>query len=168
MTETISMEFYNSLCKRIDPETKAEWVAALRSGKYEQGKYTLRTPDNKFCCLGVYCDMKQIPFTMHNKEVQVDRENWVPMVVAHYGKGWINESHTAIPPSHAIPFVDDVDSRPPLRGFNGGHTLFFCVPQGPVNPDEPIEYETEAHALPMLNDEGFTFAQIADIIDYFL
>lgn len=32
------------------------WVEALRSGKYEQGKNGLRTKD-KFCCLGVACDI---------------------------------------------------------------------------------------------------------------
>lgn len=36
-----------------------EWLAALRSGKYKQGKDALRTADNKFCCLGVYCDILQ-------------------------------------------------------------------------------------------------------------
>lgn len=33
-----------------------EWVAALRSGEYEQGEGSLRT-GNKYCCLGVACDL---------------------------------------------------------------------------------------------------------------
>ena len=33
------------------------WIKALTSGKYKQGKYVLRTVDNKFCCLGVLCDL---------------------------------------------------------------------------------------------------------------
>lgn len=33
-----------------------EWVAALRSGKYEQTKGHLHTPEG-FCCLGVACDI---------------------------------------------------------------------------------------------------------------
>lgn len=33
------------------------WVAALRSYKYKQGKYFLRNKDDKFCCLGVLCDL---------------------------------------------------------------------------------------------------------------
>lgn len=37
----------------LDPEKKKAWVEALRSGKYLQGKYALRTKDNHFCCLGV-------------------------------------------------------------------------------------------------------------------
>jgi hypothetical protein len=33
-----------------------EWVDALRSGKYKQGKGTLRRGD-EFCCLGVLCEI---------------------------------------------------------------------------------------------------------------
>lgn len=36
-----------------------KWVAALRSGKYEQGKAALKTGD-RFCCLGVLCDISQV------------------------------------------------------------------------------------------------------------
>lgn len=36
---------------------KKAWVRALRSGKYKQGQNRLRTADNKFCCLGVLCDV---------------------------------------------------------------------------------------------------------------
>ena len=32
-------------------------AAELRSGKYEQGQMHLRTRDNKFCCLGVLCEL---------------------------------------------------------------------------------------------------------------
>lgn len=33
------------------------WVAALRSGKYKQGRTTLKNRDSEFCCLGVLCDI---------------------------------------------------------------------------------------------------------------
>lgn len=33
------------------------WVETLRSGKYEQGSFVLRSKDDKFCCLGVLCDI---------------------------------------------------------------------------------------------------------------
>lgn len=42
--------------QRMDPEKKAAWVAALRSGKYPQTKAALRTAAG-FCCLGVLCDI---------------------------------------------------------------------------------------------------------------
>lgn len=41
----------------MNQEIKKQWVEALRSGKYQQGRETLRTKDNKFCCLGVLCDL---------------------------------------------------------------------------------------------------------------
>lgn len=34
-----------------------KWVAALRSGKYKQGKGVLRSEKGKYCCLGVLCDV---------------------------------------------------------------------------------------------------------------
>ena len=37
---------------KLNPEAKAKWVAALRSGKYKQGHGRLRDGDT-FCCLGV-------------------------------------------------------------------------------------------------------------------
>ena len=40
----------------MDREIKARWVAALRSGEYEQGRGSLRMGD-AFCCLGVLCDI---------------------------------------------------------------------------------------------------------------
>lgn len=35
---------------------KARWVEALRSGKFEQGRFKL-SADGKFCCLGVLCEL---------------------------------------------------------------------------------------------------------------
>lgn len=40
----------------MDKELKKRWVAALRSGEYNQGRYTLRSRDG-FCCMGVLCDL---------------------------------------------------------------------------------------------------------------
>jgi hypothetical protein len=42
---------------KMNPEIKALWVAALRGGKYKQGKNKLRSSDNEFCCLGVLCNL---------------------------------------------------------------------------------------------------------------
>ncbi len=41
----------------MNKEIKAKWVAALRSGDYAQGKITLRSKGNQFCCLGVLCNL---------------------------------------------------------------------------------------------------------------
>lgn len=45
----------------MDPELKAEWVAALRSGNYRQGNHQLyRIDDQSFCCLGVLCEVAKL------------------------------------------------------------------------------------------------------------
>lgn len=40
----------------LNPEFKAKWLEALRSGKYKQGLNLLRKGD-EFCCMGVACDL---------------------------------------------------------------------------------------------------------------
>lgn len=46
---------------KMDPEVKAEWLAALRSGNYRQGRGYLRRNlgdgNEGFCCLGIVCDL---------------------------------------------------------------------------------------------------------------
>jgi hypothetical protein len=43
--------------ERLSPEFKAKWLAALRSGKYEQGRGFLRSENDCYCCLGVALDL---------------------------------------------------------------------------------------------------------------
>jgi hypothetical protein len=40
--------------QKLNPEFKAKWLAALRSGEYKQGSNKLIYGD-KYCCLGVAC-----------------------------------------------------------------------------------------------------------------
>ena len=72
----------------MNPAIKAEWVKALRSGNYAQGKGNLRTFDDKYCCLGVLCDIGQ-------------RKAWTrrdDSYMYHYEHGG-NTSYTALPGS---------------------------------------------------------------------
>jgi hypothetical protein len=41
----------------MNPEVKAEWVKALRSGEYKQTKNLLHKVGGGFCCLGVLCEL---------------------------------------------------------------------------------------------------------------
>lgn len=41
----------------MNKEIKEKWVAALRSGKYRQGKKVLNHYNESFCCLGVLCEL---------------------------------------------------------------------------------------------------------------
>jgi len=53
-----------------------EWIEALRSGEYQQGKYSLKVNENTYCCLGVLCDkvkpkkwkLKGEDYTIYNQE----------------------------------------------------------------------------------------------------
>jgi len=40
----------------MNPEIKAKWLDALRSGEYKQTRYRMKTGEG-FCCLGVLCDL---------------------------------------------------------------------------------------------------------------
>ena len=44
----------------MNPELKAKWLTALRSGQYDQGRHRLRTDDNHYCCLGVLCEVSNV------------------------------------------------------------------------------------------------------------
>lgn len=57
----------------MNPEVKAKWVAALRSGEYEQAKGVLRKADS-YCCLGVLCDLSGIDTWAKDVE---DMNDWV-------------------------------------------------------------------------------------------
>ena len=43
--------------REMQPEILAAWIQALESGEYDQGRKVLRSTDNKYCCLGVVCDI---------------------------------------------------------------------------------------------------------------
>lgn len=49
-------------------ERRAALSAALRSGKYKQGRFALRRADNTYCCLGVYADICGVEWHLY-KEV---------------------------------------------------------------------------------------------------
>lgn len=44
------------MTNKMNPEVKVLWLAALRSGEYEQGASALKR-GGKYCCLGVLCDL---------------------------------------------------------------------------------------------------------------
>ncbi len=46
--------------EKMNPEVKAAWVKALRSGEYSQGTGQLRSAEEKYCCLGVLCDIAPV------------------------------------------------------------------------------------------------------------
>lgn len=72
-------------------------VKALRSGEYKQGKDALVNSDDKFCCLGVACNISKLP---------------LPWYLGDYG--WnIDGSYTELPDSiqKEYGFYDNIGGR---------------------------------------------------------
>jgi hypothetical protein len=53
-------------------ELKEKWIAALRSGKYKQGQGLLRSANDRYCCLGVLCEVAGVPA----KQVSYEDARW--------------------------------------------------------------------------------------------
>ncbi len=155
---------YDAPPGRINPELKAQWVEALRSGKYTQGQLMLRTPDNDFCCLGVLCDITNVPW--YRAEIKVSDGMGSHMIRDGYvygTKGSDSDSYQLIPANYAPKLRGDIGRFNP-NVFSGNNGVFSVVGQtsrGDLG-------HMEVYNLPSLNDGGFTFDQIADIINYFL
>ena len=61
---------------KMDPALKKEWLAALRSGDYEQGKMLLCNVD-AFCCLGVLWDQTDNWWQMEDMH-DGSQQHWAP------------------------------------------------------------------------------------------
>lgn len=114
----------------MNPEIKASWIAALRSGEYQQGLGVLRSSDNKYCCLGVLCDLA----------AKAGIGKWAP--------AWYRHRATAFD----FDFDGDYQVLPPsVQDWAG-----LMTPNGEFGIKDD---------LAGLNDTGFPFAAIADIIE---
>ena len=69
----------------MNAEIKKEWVEALRSGKFIQGRDLLRSRD-KHCCLGVLCEI-QSKHTGHKWETALSDPNSFTFLDGFYGLG---------------------------------------------------------------------------------
>lgn len=113
------------------------WKAALISGDYEQGRGVLRNTENRYCCLGVLCDL-------YIKETGKGR--WV----AHLGHvGYIFRDN------------DDFDSNSSVLTSSIGKWA------GLESADPKVLCSDGEHRrLSVLNDDrGATFSEIAELLD---
>lgn len=53
----------------LTKKNKEKWLKALRSGKYQHGTGQLRYED-RFCCIGVYCEIFKIPYDGVNTRIE--------------------------------------------------------------------------------------------------
>lgn len=84
----------------MKPEIKQRWVAALRSGEYEQGNDFLKTAGGQFCCLGVLCDLHSketgTPWTenIYAPPFYLDERSYLPPEVMEWAG--LNQSNPVI------------------------------------------------------------------------
>jgi len=118
-------------------EFKDIWVKALRSDEYKQTKGSLRNADG-FCCLGVLCDLVK-------DEVGIDWAEADPWGVTYFG------DMASVLPARVYILAELRTGSPKVKkpdGFKG-------------RGSEGLDTSTLAD----LNDNGYTFEQIADIIE---
>jgi hypothetical protein len=53
---------------KMNAEDKALWIEALRSDKFKQGRFELRTDDGCNCCLGVLAEIKGIQYRVESND----------------------------------------------------------------------------------------------------
>lgn len=114
-----------------------DWIAALRSGEYSQTKKQLRTSPYHYCCLGVRCDLLE-----------------------KAGEGeWVGDSF------EIDGYESDTNSPDPV--WLNSRTMRILEETPLFEPKPGRRKDVDDNILAGLNDDGFTFSQIADLIDHF-
>lgn len=137
----------------MDAKIKKDWTDALRSGAYAQGRSALHTvvqtedPEHptrdEFCCLGVLCDLA----------VQAGAAT----------RGEIIESLGEYPYE-----TSDGRSNTYYLPYAIGHWAGLSGDDGTNEHDDPdpyLEIDGVVKNASVHNDNGVTFAQLADAID---
>jgi hypothetical protein len=146
----------------INTEFIKEWTAELRSGEREQTSGYLTKIDKdgnrSFCCLGVAEDML-CQRGLETSKIWTEENEEIPAQVA-YGEqestGVLTEEAAAFIGIETLYSESNAASNPTVR-----------LPQVEDYHDDQEQMLPEIVSLAELNDSGFTFSQIADVIDYF-
>lgn len=135
----------------MDEEIKNKWIDALRSGKYKQGKTALLRETEEgcvHCCLGVLCEITHTPkfqlngfgkglFSFGEEEDEATNTGFLPPSVLK--KTGMQEASGVIP-TDKLDYVNKI------------------VMQSNLKP-------AHSYSLSGLNDSGWTFEQIANVIE---
>ncbi len=149
---------------KLDPEFKAAWLEELRNGGHAQGKGTLHaTPlegDDELCCLGVACVVgvrQGLVEPQSNGTGNIRYGTAEEHEIGDYGVGTLPESMIIlIDDEHKT----DIGSNPrvpnPRLDYTGDdpRVLDLATPEA-----YPVV------SLAELNDAGFSFEEIADVIE---
>jgi hypothetical protein len=149
------------------------WTAELRSGRYVQGKRFLSLVQHEgyrdtdeHCCLGVACQM----YVANHP-----RYPWIQADARHHIEYGPNNDSRLLPQTVQM----DADARSnscviwhPFMRVSRSSGFRKLEPFGRWEHAHPLldhKYPSEFDfmSLTMLNDDNFTFAQIADVIDFF-
>ena len=131
---------------KMNPQVKEMWVNALRSGEYNQATGKLKTPQG-FCCLGVLTDLY----------VKEKNQEWIlqsnnPEVIDPEDYYTFEQTHDFLPNSVRVwAGLDPVCTKVMVENDD------YCEECG---DDEYVPKE-----LYDLNDNGFSFVEIADLIE---
>ena len=118
----------------MKPEIKELWVNALPN--YKQGKQCLRDEYDKFCCLGVLCDL-------YVKET--GKAEWDDNV-------YYNENYTIFGEEELLPH-EVVE----WAGLDEQNPFY-------IDPEHSLAESDGAVYLTALNDRGYTFDEIKQVI----
>jgi hypothetical protein len=130
----------------MQPEVKEAWLKALRSGEYQQGTGCLRK-DDTYCCLGVLCDVYD------KQEVGLGESRW--KFVPEYKLGGLLYGEATVVKAH-YRYQDQPEILPyDVKKWAG------LKDRSPSFVDDTQLSKT----LAALNDDGYTFNQIADVIE---
>lgn len=132
------------LKSKMNTEVKQKWIGALRSGKYEQGSEKLRGA-NGYCCLGVLCD---IYAQEHNTQWEFRGDEEINPQSQDY---WYFDEHSEFLPESVMNWAELKTHNPTVR---------VDVED---NDDEDNWYYKDE--LSDINDSGYDFSQIANLIE---
>lgn len=136
---------------KLDPEKKALWLRALRSEEYTQGREQLRTADGKFCCLGVGCDVFK---------GATGRGEWIEEEAPRYQGDYTfrvsDEDHSWSSLPQAVVDWFGLPTPEPGASLSEFVALSDLRVIGPDGRPVPLSN---------LNDQGMSFADIADLIE---
>lgn len=128
------------------PAVKERLLAELRSGNWRQAQSCLRDADGGYCCLGVLCDIID-PRAWESYEGG-DDEN----------EEWEHAGDKEVPTFNVL---DNCLTQWSREQFDRNFLLPF------PRKSTLWEHEIYAASLTDCNDSGFTFPQIADLIQSF-
>lgn len=151
---------------KLKPEVKAKWLAALRSGEYNQTTSVLcRLPEDdgengevvSHCCLGVLCELAKedgLPMRVTEHRLGFDED----LITKEHQRVYSGQKET--PPKSVMEWAFNFPHGTKKAQLDANEWENVSVSVSNDDRGEP-EYE----ALFELNDGGLSFEQIADYIE---